>query len=215
MDVTAAVRSFRHGVLARTGLFVAAILFCLLVVLTCAPELLARRTARAETDPMTGLPNAHAFNARLEEEMERSNRYEHPISLMIIEIDYLMTLVDTQGPVLADRVLRDIAELLRTSFRLVDVLSYRGEGQFVALLPETNLRGGMTAAERLRAKIEKTPFNAPHGAKLRLTASIGLTAAPPEAASADPLLTSAEHALTSAKQAGRNQVSCFNDPVAA
>lgn len=159
----------------------------------------------AETDPLTGLFNRRAARERLDREMARTERNNTVLSLLMLDIDHFKRLNDSFGHELGDRVLVQLADLLRREQRAMDILSRHGGEEFVILLPETGMRGARIFAERiLRRTGSATMGTAEHPAQI--TVSIGIATYPDERVSdADGLLRLADNNLLRAKADGRNR----------
>jgi two-component system, cell cycle response regulator len=167
----------------------------------------ARLEALAHTDPLTQVLNRRALTERLESELERARRYLSLVTLLLVDLDHFKNVNDTHGHLVGDEVLRDVAALLRSAVRSVDVVARYGGEEFVVVLPETARPGAVTFAERLRERIEAHNFPELTGLGLHLTASIGVATYPsPEVESVEDLLAKADEALYRAKAAGRNLV---------
>jgi two-component system cell cycle response regulator len=160
----------------------------------------------AHTDPLTQVLNRRALTVRLASEMERARRYDSILTLLMVDLDHFKKVNDTMGHLVGDDVLREVAQLLADSIRSVDLVARYGGEEFVVVLPETRLDGAVTFAQRLRERIETTPFVSAVGG-LRLTASIGVATYPgPDTHSVDDLFAHADEALYRAKAEGRNRV---------
>jgi diguanylate cyclase (GGDEF)-like protein len=160
----------------------------------------------ANTDVLTGLANRRRFLEVLEGEIERAERYDRPLSLVLVDMDHFKQVNDTHGHAGGDQVLRAAAGVLRSVCRDVDLAARVGGEEFAILLPETAAVGAERVAERARAKIEGGHHRAPSGAGFRITASAGVATFGLEVASAEALLQSADDALYRAKAGGRNRV---------
>jgi len=160
--------------------------------------------ARAETDALTGLYNAHGLEARLSAEIARTTRYRAPLSLLLIDLDRLKEINDRHGHYAGQTALREVAAAIRAELRANDVGGRWGGDEFVVVAPNTSTGAAWAMAERIRVAIGRT------STKWVLTASIGVTTL--EATDADcdadveTLLRSADAALYEAKHRGRNQV---------
>jgi diguanylate cyclase (GGDEF)-like protein len=160
----------------------------------------------ASTDPLTGCLNRRALSDRLEDELERAQRYALALSVLMVDIDDFKQVNDAHGHRAGDEVLRDFGDLLRREVRGVDVVARYGGDEFVVILPETSLPGAVSSAERIRKRIAEHVFTAGEATQ-PITVSIGLaTAAVGEAAAPHDLLARADSALFSAKETGRNSV---------
>jgi diguanylate cyclase (GGDEF)-like protein len=160
---------------------------------------------RASSDPLTGLANRRAFEARLASTAHLLERYGRPFALIILDVDHFKKFNDTWGHEAGDRVLQHIAELLRSSVREVDLPARLGGEEFVVLLPETDLAEAVDAAERIRKSVEARPVYW-QGRPLRVTASFGAAACPACCAAPSEILATADAALYTAKDEGRNRV---------
>jgi len=183
-------------------------------------ERLAKAQAELEDlsihDGLTGLYNFREFHRQLAEEAERSWRYGHSFSLLMLDIDHFKSVNDTFGHLAGDEVLRALAARIRQEVRPADRIARYGGEELVIILPETRASGAMTMAERLRDTIASHPIPLGPGQTVSLTVSIGVGAYPEDVDSAEGLTDSAERliraadqALYAAKDAGRNQVCRF------
>ena len=167
----------------------------------------ARLEALATTDPLTLLLNRRALVDRLAAEMDRARRYATVVTLLMVDIDHFKIINDTHGHLVGDDVLREVATLLQSAARTVDIVARFGGEEFVIALPETNEEGAIAFAERLRERIEAQQFGRGGRAGLRLTTSIGVATFPaPEVESTEDLFAMADRALYRAKADGRNRV---------
>ncbi|AEH44760.1 diguanylate cyclase [Thermodesulfatator indicus DSM 15286] len=156
-------------------------------------------------DALTTLYNRHYFQKRLEEEIERSFRYNQPLSIAILDIDFFKNINDKYGHLCGDKVLKTLAEILREETRKSDILARYGGEEFVILLPSTNLQGAKTLAERLRQKIEKYEFSC-EKYKFSITVSFGVASLDPKKkTTVIDFLSAADKALYISKRQGRNR----------
>lgn len=159
----------------------------------------------AITDSLTGLYVRRYFSERLYEEAQRSKRYKFSFSLLMIDIDDFKRCNDTYGHLVGDVILRDIAHIMKTNVREIDIVSRYGGEEFVILLPETGAEGAKLTAERLRKKTEENVFKA-YDEKLKITISTGISVYPEDTAGASELIEKADMALYAAKRSGKNIV---------
>ncbi|HEX9017976.1 MAG TPA: sensor domain-containing diguanylate cyclase [Anaerolineaceae bacterium] len=160
----------------------------------------------AITDPLTGLYNRRHFSAMLVKEMERSRRYQRPISLAILDIDHFKLINDTFGHMAGDQALQEVARICQEAIRRIDLVGRFGGEEMTILMPETTTERAEQAMERLRGAVETLEINTPRGTA-RITVSIGLTSMEPnENIDFNHLLDRADQALYQAKNNGRNQV---------
>jgi diguanylate cyclase (GGDEF)-like protein len=156
-------------------------------------------------DPLTGLPDARAFQGLLESEMSRARRHGVPLGLALVDLDRFGSLNARHGRPAGDDVLAEAALVLRLALRESDVLARVGGDQFGVLLPETDLAPAQRCGERLRHALEGHRF-----ARVgRITASIGVTASPRGGVEGVELLASGDQALALAKKSGRRRVAAF------
>ncbi len=155
----------------------------------------------ASTDKLTGAWNRRRFEETVSNEMERLRRYGHPLSLMVIDIDFFKKINDQYGHVTGDQVLAELAATVRTTVRATDSLTRWGGEEFIVLCPNTTLSTMALLAERLREKIARTTFPTAGN----VTVSIGIA----ECMSGEvweSWFKRADAALYRAKACGRNQV---------
>lgn len=165
---------------------------------------LARTKRLASTDGLTGLCNHRVFQERLEEEVERANRYHRPLSLLMVDVDHFKVHNDTHGHLWGDAILTELARLLKDSSRASDIVARYGGEEFALVLPETSQDQALHIANRLRETIAAHRFLDTHPVA-SLTVSIGVAMHHP-ASCAQALIAAADGALYTAKRAGRNQV---------
>nr|WP_275984002.1 diguanylate cyclase [Paenibacillus hamazuiensis] len=162
----------------------------------------------AMIDPLTGLYNRRYLANEGGKLTEGCLKADQPVSVLAVDIDRFKSVNDTYGHPLGDRVLRHVAELIQSLASTEDIAARYGGEEFIVLCLRTGLDDAMVLAERLRAKMDTTPF-AEEGLKLNLTVSIGVSSGVmlPEAGDAlEELIASADKALYQAKQTGRNKV---------
>jgi len=164
----------------------------------------------AITDGLTGLYQHRYFQEKLENEIRRGLRYNHPTSLLMIDIDHFKLLNDTYGHQVGDEVLKRLAEIFKSRAREHDTVARYGGEEFAIILPVTPKEGALSAAERLRKSIEATQFDV-DGYSLRITVSIGVASCPQDARTREELIGKADKALYAAKRSGRNAVCYFDD----
>jgi diguanylate cyclase (GGDEF)-like protein len=159
---------------------------------------------QAIRDPLTGLFNRHYFNSIIASELSRVDRYNRPISLMMIDIDGFRSVNNEFGHLKGDEVLREIARMLERSVRGADRIIRYGGDEFVILMPETDGRGDVgVVAERLRARIKQIPDQT--GIKGRaIDLSIGVyTREPHEERSLEAILEEVDRRMYVEKRAKR------------
>lgn len=161
----------------------------------------------AITDELTGLYNYRFLQGKLDEEIERSRRYEKHLSLLMIDVDDFKVFNDTHGHLAGDEALADLAKVMSTVVREVDVVARYGGEEFSIVLPETDAAGAYVVAEKVREAASEHLFEDEDGiSRCSLTVSIGLSTYPAHAADKESLLRGADDALYHAKNGGKNRV---------
>jgi diguanylate cyclase (GGDEF)-like protein len=161
-------------------------------------------------DEVTGLYNRRFYSIRLEEEVSRYRRFNHPVSVVLVDLDGFKSVNDELGHGAGDDTLRDMADILLKYSRGINVICRYGGDEFAVLLVETSKVGARLYADRIRQVLATHPFS--HGR--RLTASFGIASLPEDVApGAEDLMRAADEALYAAKRAGKNRVSVFEDVV--
>jgi diguanylate cyclase (GGDEF)-like protein len=172
----------------------------------------ARLENIASTDSVTGVPNRRAFNQHFSSEWRRAIRRSSTLALLLMDVDFFKPFNDTYGHVAGDAALQQVANTLTACLgRSVDFFARYGGEEFVAILPDTNLTGALTIAERMRQAV--FDLGIAHSGSLlqRLTISIGAACQiPARGSSSDSLVKAADTALYQAKRGGRNRVAAEN-----
>lgn len=173
----------------------------------------------AYSDALTGLYNRRYFFEKFDTELHRSWRYQHPLSLILLDIDHFKRINDTHGHDVGDQVLMEFAKCLQQLVREGDLVARVGGEEFAVLAVETNQKAALQLAERLRKGICENNWNSVFQepcefTESKITASFGVTMLNIERSASDCIDTSskaykrADEALYRAKKAGRNRVCC-------
>jgi diguanylate cyclase (GGDEF)-like protein len=169
-------------------------------------QLLAEVQHMATTDWLTSLYNRRHFFRLGEDEIERSRRYEHPISVLMIDIDHFKSINDTYGHSVGDQVLCAIAKRMVSGLRKSDIAGRYGGEEFAMVLPETDVASAASiVAERMREAVCGRPVDTAEG-PLQVTVSIGVAGVELGKENLLDALTRADHGLYAAKRGGRNRV---------
>jgi len=160
----------------------------------------------AITDDLTGLHNRRHFFELADREFNRAKRYGHPLSAVMVDLDYFKLVNDSYGHATGDQVLRIIAHRCHDNIRETDILGRYGGEEFSIILPETTAEQAYEIAERLRVRIAEQPINIDKNTSLTITISLGICEKSSDINSLSNLLNHADAALYSAKQSGRNKV---------
>lgn len=157
------------------------------------------------TDALTGLYNSRHFFNRATEEIERSNRYGSPLSLILMDVDNFKLYNDTYGHMEGDHVLAGLAEVIRSEIRGADSAYRYGGEEFIVIFPETEPPEALVVAERLRAAFAATVFSPLPGEEVRTSISVGGGCYRPEEG-LTPFVKRVDEAMYSAKNCGKNRV---------
>lgn len=158
----------------------------------------------ADHDGLTRIANRRSFEERLEEEARRHDRYDQPLSLILMDLDHFKDVNDTFGHQAGDAVLRGMAALLVESLRSTDFPARYGGEEFAVILPHTTRDHAAGLAERIRLRVAERDFGE-NNRPVRMTVSAGVAALAPGARGSE-LVSLADQALYLAKDEGRNRV---------
>ncbi len=169
-----------------------------------------RMTYLSEHDALTGKLNIRAFDQALEREMDRSKRYNHPLSVIMIDSDNLKGVNDTHGHKAGDNLIKLVADSIQFCLRTSDVLARYGGDEFIVLLPEIDKAGAAAAAERIRQMIQDSPLRVGEK-KISTSASLGVASFPEQADNLKTLMAKADKAMYYSKLNGKNRMSLFSE----
>jgi len=158
------------------------------------------------TDGLTKLHNHRYFQDELARAFEESTRYQRPLSMAMVDIDFFKKINDTWGHAVGDDVLKVVSKIFRDSIRSTDLAARYGGEEFAVMMPETDLSDAIAFAEKIRAIIEAEPIRTQAG-PVPATVSIGVSSVPhSKIHGPKELIVAADKALYRAKRGGRNQV---------
>ena len=188
------------------------------IITVCLDNLLSREHLKylGLVDNLTGVNNRRFFEQRLKEETARVTRMKSPVSCLFVDVDYFKNINDTHGHQVGDQVLRHIATILRDQVRTIDIVARYGGEEFTVILPQTGVEKAYEVAERIRTRIEESPYITDEGNSISLTVSIGVNSLLPEECTGDMAATSrefverADKSLYIAKKNGRNRTVCYS-----
>jgi diguanylate cyclase (GGDEF)-like protein len=166
----------------------------------------------AMVDGLTGLFMRRYFDARIDEEIERSKRYGTPFSVVMADVDDFKKLNDEHGHLIGDRVLKAIAGVVKGQMRGVDTAARYGGEEIALILPRTDMLAAYNVGERIRAAIaeQRVTTDSEPSRVLGVTASFGIASYPEtKATSGEDLLRRADRALYRAKKTGKNRVELY------
>ena len=167
-------------------------------------KLFEEKERQARVDITTEIYNRRGLLELGKRELDRAHRYERPLAAMMVDIDRFKLVNDTYGHPIGDLVLKELAELLETNVRTIDILGRYGGEEFVILLPETTPDRAFEIAERLRKSIANHIFT-PERHKLHITISVGVAFSTGENNGLIDLIKRADDAMYKSKRAGRNR----------
>lgn len=163
------------------------------------------------TDSLTGLFNSRHLHQRLQSELDRANRYNRPLSLLVLDCDNFKRINDRYGHLEGDKVLQTLATVIAGSLRTSDSAFRYGGEEFIVLLPETTGDAAHALAERLRSGFAEAKVITEDGQEITCTISLGLAQSLPDDTESN-LIRRADEASYEAKRRGKNCVVIANIP---
>lgn len=160
----------------------------------------------SNTDPLTRLSNRRFLMKTLEKELQRCERSQKALALIMVDVDHFKKINDTYGHQQGDVVLQTLADLMKAHLRDYDLAARFGGEEFALVLPETAIEEAVQAAERLREAVSKLRFPGEYQ-EIHLTISLGVATFPHnKVKTVDDLIRESDRALYNAKEKGRNRV---------
>jgi diguanylate cyclase (GGDEF)-like protein len=172
----------------------------------------ARVREQASVDELTGLANHRTLQRVLHEQLSGGERFSPRLSLVLLDIDDFKRVNDTYGHLEGDRVLRAVADAIRSRCRTVDQPARYGGEELAVALPRTDAAGALRMAEDLRQAVEDLRIEVPGGDVLQITVSAGVATAPDSGTTPSELVAAADRALYAAKRAGKNRTVAARAP---
>ena len=157
-------------------------------------------------DDLTSLFNTRYLDHALQTEIKRARRYKKHLSVLFIDMDYFKEVNDKFGHLAGSKVLINMANVLKSCLREIDILTRYGGDEFIAILIETDRPGAQIVAERIRQATEKHPFRIREGTTLNLTCCVGIATFPDDADNKTDLIYLADKAMYRGKETTRNVV---------
>ena len=158
------------------------------------------------TDDLTQLYNSRYFYSKLQEEINRSARYKHPLSLLLVDIDDFKIVNDKYGHLEGDKVLSISGKIIKDCLRIIDSAYRYGGEEFTVILPGTGLEAAVNAAERIKKQIGVQEFSTSTNETVNITVSVGACQFEPEE-EMKAFIKRVDSAMYKAKQEGKNRVS--------
>ena len=179
---------------------------CMLTDVTHQLALQRELESRARLDDLTGVANRGWFRELVDTEVSRGAQYGTQTSLVLFDIDDFKRINDGHGHAVGDHVLATLARIAESELRAADSIGRIGGEEFAILLPRTSIDAATDLAERIRVKIERTPWTFPLAG--RVTISVGVTGTEQDT-TVDALFSTADAAMYESKRAGRNRTTAY------
>jgi diguanylate cyclase (GGDEF)-like protein/PAS domain S-box-containing protein len=160
----------------------------------------------SKTDGLTGLFNRQHIDKRLQEEMHRARRYNHPLSLIMLDIDNFKTINDSYGHISGDKILQKTAAIVNEIVRDSDVAGRFGGDEFIIILTETGIPVGIQVAERIMSKISRQMVPAKNDQNIRFSVSVGIAEYSNTIQTPEEFIGIADNALYAAKNSEEKRV---------
>jgi diguanylate cyclase (GGDEF)-like protein len=160
----------------------------------------------SQTDALTGAHNRRSLFARLDQELERSRRFEHAMAVALVDVDRFRPYNEALGHGAGDAVLKTVAGLLAGAVRKVDLVARYGGEEFAVVLARADRATALAAAEKLRDVVAAAALPHPASPAGHVTISVGIAVFPDDGRDLGALVDAADSALYAAKRAGRNAV---------
>jgi len=158
------------------------------------------------TDDLTHLYNSRHLQTRLDDEIERARRFKYPLSMIFIDLDYFKSVNDQHGHLCGSKVLKEVATVLSSNIRTIDMAFRYGGDEFVILMPKTEKKNAKIVARKLRSAIRKHVFLQEEGLNYKITASFGVAEYPKDTSKRTSLLDLADNAMYKVKNKSRDGV---------
>jgi len=171
-------------------------------------HMLKRLQKLAITDALTSLYNSRHLHSQTELEVGRSNRYEHPLSLLLLDIDHFKEFNDTYGHLEGNKVLQRIGAVIRSCLRKMDSAYRYGGEEFTVILPETSIEEAEIVAHRIRKAVSEEVFTPATDTQVSVTVSVGVTQYSLKE-EINLFVQRSDNAMYASKNSGRNRVSCL------
>ena len=168
-------------------------------------RMVAKLEQMATTDGLTGLLNKRAMLEAATQKIAAAARFGRNLSLLVTDIDFFKKVNDTHGHDVGDVVIKGLGDILRRQKRTTDLVARFGGEEFIVLCEQTDERGALLLAERIREELGKTTFHTEQG-PLRVTCSLGVSTFPGGGGTWEELFKAADEALYVSKRSGRNRV---------
>jgi diguanylate cyclase (GGDEF)-like protein/PAS domain S-box-containing protein len=169
-------------------------------------RLIDRLEHLSKTDGLTGLLNRRALTEQLEYEIDRARRYGSQLSVILCDLDSLKAINDTHGHLAGDLALQLLSATVRNTLRSVDIAGRYGGDEFLLIVPQTDVAGALSIAEKIRTAAARTEVRIEGRNPVTLSLSIGVAGLGPLPEDMDGLISRVDAALYASKSTGRNKV---------
>jgi diguanylate cyclase (GGDEF)-like protein/PAS domain S-box-containing protein len=169
-------------------------------------KLIKKLEHTSQTDGLTGLLNRQHLDIRLREEVRRAKRYDNPLSIVMFDIDRFKEINDSYGHIIGDRILKNIADIVRETLRDTDIAGRFGGDEFILILVQTPIAVGVQVAERIRDKIEQAKISVKKDKFINFTISIGICQHNNKLKNIEEFVAKADKAVYKAKDSGQNKI---------
>ncbi len=176
--------------------------FILTVILSALKNILKQEKEFSRIDFLTGLQNRRAFIELLSMEIDRARRYEHPFTLVYLDLDNFKTVNDSFGHKTGDMILRSVARTIQENIRSTDTVARLGGDEFAILMPET----GRNVAETIMGRVRNINLNIMQRYGWPVTLSIGVVIFKRSPSTADETLQISDQLMYNAKNTGKNSI---------
>lgn len=161
----------------------------------------------ATRDPLTNLYNQRMFWELLDYELDRCQRHDYQVALLMLDLDNFKAINDGYGHAMGDKLLRQLSLELQKVLRTGDVLARYGGDEFVVILPETSMEHAEQVSERLLECMQNFGLETPHDGMVRVTGSIGTGLYPDHADNRKDLFMFVDNLMYRSKSQGKNRIS--------
>ena len=168
-----------------------------------------RVQAIAITDSLTGVFSRRYCLERFHEEIQRSKKFKHSSSFMMVDIDYFKSYNDKYGHLVGDAILHQVAATIKENVRQIDLVGRYGGEEFAIVLVELGTEQSQIVAERIRKAVEGKSIKV-YDEELKVTISLGVSTFPKDAQEAQGIIDKADQALYRAKESGRNKIYLYS-----
>ncbi len=163
---------------------------------------------QATHDYLTGIYNRRFLMSPFEEELKRAKRYEHPLSIIFIDLDDFKKFNDTHGHLLGDKLLKDTCSLIKNELRQNDFFGRIGGEEFIVVVPETDKKGALSLARKLLKLIDRHEYHGKQQTVTGVSFSAGISSFPEDGQVSQDLIRIADETMYNVKVDGKNDVRC-------